>query len=422
MSPLLLALLVQAALAAPSHEATPADAAPALVRRVSAAVEELRGLKFKRPVAVKVVTSAEARAHFQERAKRLWPEERVKLDQKVYADLGLLPDGFDLLPSFLDVLEEQALGYYDPGSDTFFLVGGGLPDDTTPLLMAHELTHALDDQHFGIDDLVQLPDGDDDRAAAASAVVEGSGTLVMTAFLARELQAGRMTPGAVQEMQKTEAVKAAKLKAAPAVIQRSLVASYVVGMAFLLRGDPRRLAAGVPVDDLNHAFADPPRSTEQILHPETYWDPAKRVEPRAVALPDLSQRLGRGWALASRGNLGELILASLAGGSALDMASPAILSPASWTNPAATGTAGDAYALYVHGDASLTILGTLWRTEADAAEFQAALRTVPRDRSYRAGNAVVVLAGHALGDAAEGVAAEALSAIALTSGAAGSTF
>jgi hypothetical protein len=420
MLPLLVALLLQAAATpAAESEASATDAAVALVPRVSAAVEELRGLKFKRPVAVKVVTSTEARAHFQERAKALWPEERVKLDQQVYADLGLLPAGFDLLPGFLDLLEEQALGYYDPGSDTFFLVSGSLPIETAPMLMAHELTHALDDQHFDIDAMLKLPEGEDDRSAAISALVEGSGTVVMTAFLSRELQAGRMTMAAVQQMQKSEALRAQKLRAAPAVIQRSLLASYVVGMAFLLRGDPRRLSSGVPVADLNHAFADPPRSTAQLLHPETYWEPAKRETPLPVLLPDLSKRLGKGWSLASHGNLGELILASLAGGGALDMASPAVLWPAAWTNAAATGTTADAYQLYATAGKSITLLATLWRSERDAAEFQDGLRTIPRRRSFRAGNAVVALAGDDPGDGiSETVAAEALSAIALTSGAA----
>jgi hypothetical protein len=150
--------------------------------------------------------------------------------------------------------------------------------------------------------------------------------------------------------------------------------------------------------------------------------PAQRIEPRAVPLPDLTKHLGSGWTLAAQGNLGELVLASLTGGGTLDMASPRILSLATWTNAAAEGTSGDAYALYLNGERSVTVLGTLWRTAKDAAEFQDGLKAVPRNRSFRAGNAVVILAGAALGEAGVTIATEALSAIASTAAETGSTF
>lgn len=379
--------------------------------RIEAAVAEIRGLRFKRPVAVKVVTSVEARAHFAERAEKLWPKQRVALDQAVYADLGLLPAGFELLSSFLDLLEEQALGYYDPGSDTFYLVDSAAGAETAPMLVAHELTHALDDQHFGLDALLAARQDDDDGAAALSAVMEGSATAVMTVFLAREVQAGRIAMGALLAMQKTEAARAERLKATPPVIQRSLLASYILGLSFLTRGNPARLAAGLDAADLARAFSDPPQSTEQILHPEKYWQDAARDLPRRVRLPDLSRRLGAGWSLAGHGSLGELGLASLTGAPALDIASNQVLQPARWTNAAAAGLGGDLYHHYVNGARSVTVLATLWDTQRDAIEFQGGLATIPGKRSFRFGDAVVVLGGAELGATAEPLAGEVLSAL-----------
>lgn len=382
--------------------------------RIEAAVAEIRGLPFKRPVAVKVVTSAEARAHFAERAEKLWPKERVALDQAVYANLGLLPAGFDLLSSYLDLLEEQALGYYDPGSDTFFMVDTAAGTETAPMLIAHELTHALDDQHFDLDALLAVRLEDDDRGAALSALMEGSGTAVMTVFLAREVQAGRTTMDAVQKIQKTEAGRAERLKATPPVIQRSLLASYILGLSFLTRGSPARLAAGLDLADLSRAFNDPPQSTEQILHPEKYWQDAARDLPRRVSLPDLSRRLGAGWSLASHGTLGELGLASLTGAPALDLASPEVLQVARWTTAAAAGAGGDLYHHYVSGARSVTVLATVWDTQRDAVEFQDGLVTIPRQRSFRFGDAVVVLGGAALGATGELLAGEVLSTLSAT--------
>ncbi len=403
-------LLLFAALAAAD---TPAESAAALVARVQPAVEEIRGLKFKRPVAVRIATPAAARAHFAERARSLWPEERARLDQKVYEQLGLLPPGFDLLASVLDLLEEQALGYYDPGSDQLTMVEGQASSPLAPMLVAHELTHALDDQHFDLDALLRAGADDDDRGAAAAAVVEGSGTAVMTLFLTREVGGGRISMDAVMEMQKSEAKRAERLKAAPPVIQRGLLASYVLGMSFLLRGNPGRLLGGVPGADLDRAFTDPPRTTEQILHPEKYWVEATRDVPAALVLPDLSKALGDGFALRGRGNLGELELASLAGAFSLSMDSPDVVWPARWTNAAASGTAGDEFQHYANGARSVTLLATRWDTEGDAVEFQNGLTTVPRSRSYRAGRGVVILAGDDLGARAERIAAALLEHLAL---------
>ncbi len=386
------------------------EAPEELVARLQPVVAEIRGLEFKRPVAVRTATPAQARAHFAGRAKRLWPEERARLDQRVYAQLGLLPAGFDLMASLLDVLEEQALGYYDPGSDVFTIVESAASSAMAPVLVVHELTHALDDQHFDLDALLQAGD-DDDRSAATAAVVEGSGTAVMSLFLLREVGAGRLTTEAVRELHRSEAQRAQRLVAAPPVLQRGLLASYVLGMAFLLRGDPTRLPGGLPARDLDRAFRDPPRSTEQVLHPEKYWDDAHRDDPAAVALPDLSALLGDGWTLRGRGNLGELVLATMAGDSALRLDAPELAQPSRWTNAAAAGTAGDVFHHYANDERSVTLLLTRWETERDAAEFQDGLRTVPRARSYRAGSGVVVLAGDPLGAAAERLAAQALQAV-----------
>lgn len=389
MNPLVLCGLLLAG----TPEPDPLAALRAQVDELSARVAQLRGRTFKRPVEVALVTPEEARAYFVERAATVWPADRVEVDQAVYAQLGLIPPGADLMKVFLDLLEEQARGYYDPGSDTLHLVKG-MQGRAMTVVMVHELAHALDDQYFDLDALGEKAQ-DDDRSTALSAVVEGSAMAVMAAYMAQEMLAGRLTPEVVDEIQADEARGSQRLEAAPPYLQRTLLAPYVLGMPFLLRGSLLGLAAGsVPAADFDRALAAPPESTEQVLHPEKYWDAARRDAPVEVKLPDLSATLGQGWKLAGQGRLGELGMAVLTGGRLPDPSLPESIEAARWSGPASTGWAGDAFQHYSDGARRVTLLATLWDGEDDAREFAAALRPLAGRRTYRFGAAVLLAAGH----------------------------
>lgn len=407
-------LLAVTVLSGPAPAADKADAAAAtakdpraLADRISLVVERLRGLTFKNPVAVKIVDDAEARKHFKARLDKFWPSDQVELEQKAYIQLGLLPPGTHILAMLLDLLEEQAGGYYDPSTQTFFLLRD-MPGSAAPILMAHELTHALDDQNFGLDPLLSAASKDDDRGTAMGAVVEGSGTLVMTAYMTQELEAGRLSRSALVELGKTDAGKAMKLRAAPALLQRMLMAPYLLGPTFLDRGDVSRVAAGVIAPrDIDRALNHPPASTEQILHPEKYWNRAQRDDPRRVVLPDLQATVGGNAKRRLTATLGELTLAVLAGAGAVDPANAAAASPASWTNAAASGWGGDQLQYYEGDNGSATVLATVWDTPKDAIEFEAALGSAPAKTVLRRDDAVIVVAADA------GIDAKALARAAL---------
>lgn len=370
------------------------EEAGALAIEVAPIVEEIRGAKFKRAVPVEIVDDQAARAHFKARLQEHWPEQARRAEETVDAHLGLIPPATDLEEEVFDVLEEQAGGYYDPDRDTFFVLGD-MPRTAAPIIVAHELTHALDDQRYGIDRLLSEAEGDDDRAFALESVVEGSGTVVMTVYIHRQIVAGRLDPQALLAFQESEAGKAERLKESPLYVQRSLIAPYILGMAFLLRGELIRIqTGGITPSDIDRAFSDPPRSTEQILHPEKYWDPKRLDLPRKVALPDLSADLGAGWSRQGEGNFGELTLALLTG---LDPGDPTSPDRAleRWTNEAASGWGGDRWNLYRNGDRAITVLATSWDTAGDAREFEASLALPAGAIVKRKGDAVVVVAGDA---------------------------
>jgi len=381
-----------------------------LAREIAAKVAAIRGLPFKRDVPVTIVDDAAARRHFEELTDRYWPRDQMLLEQTALRQLGLLPGDYDIREGLFTVMEEQAAGYYDAEKDVFCVLND-MPRMSAPIIIAHELTHALDDQHFDIDAMLRANMEASDRSTAIASIVEGSGIAIMSRFMMQEMLAGRLTMDVLTEIQESEAGKGAKLTAAPQILQSSLLAPYLLGQTFLLRGNlVEGLAKGVNPADIDRAFKDPPLSTEQILHPEKYWEPGSVDAPRPVVLADLSSALGEGWALLGDGDLGEMPLAIMTGTPSVPIGSVESGSPASWTNDAAAGWDGDLWQLYARGDMRVTILASLWDSEADAAQFAEAIKR--EGRTVRVSGDVVVLVAGDAGDAAAALAADALEALA----------
>ncbi len=407
MRTMLLAAALVGPTPSPSAPAPPSpalQAAQELVARVTPRVEAIRGLKFKRPVAVGFADAARVKAHFEKRLSAGGSEGQMRAQDAAFVQLGLLPSGVTLTGGMLSTLEEQARGYYDPGSDTFYLLDGP-PPPGVEAIVAHELTHALDDQHFDIDALIERA-GDDDATLALASVLEGSGTLVMAVFLAQEMAAGRMPATVALDIQAREAPAAARLRETAPYFQRSLTAPYLLGVTFLLRGDPGRLRHGVSARDIDRAFAELPRSTEQVLHAEKYWDPAARDLPRALSLPDLAPRLGPGFRLEGGGRLGELVAGVLVGAPTPEAA--AGLDPARWHAPAAAGMRGDLWQRFGDGTRGVSVWASAWDDETQALEFLAALKALPGRRAYRHAEKVLLVAGDLDRERADALAAAAL--------------
>jgi hypothetical protein len=382
-------MLAAALLAAMAQGSTAAEITPArleaLVREVSASVEELRRLKFKQPVKAQIILPKAARESFKAKIKP-WDVEQAGYTQKAYVHLGLIPARTDLITDYLDLAERDVLGYYDTESKVLHVLGHVAEEEVKPVI-AHELTHALEDQYFDFQAVAKKANGDDDRATAISAVIEGSATALMIAYSTRQAR----DVDAASKVEKAENKRAENLKGAPSFVQQSVILPYILGFTFLLRGSPWLWENGVPTAEIDEAYANPPRSTRQILHPEQYWWGNWRKDPAPLALPDLSARLGPGWKKATDGSIGELGLAVLTG-SHLDLTRIDALLPSRWTNDAAIGTQGDVYHHYVNGERSVTVLLTRWESMRDAEQFDKALKS--RGKYFlRYGAHVLVLAG-----------------------------
>jgi hypothetical protein len=338
-----------------------------MVVEVSKIVEQIRGLKFKTPVSAQIISSATARENFKSKITEKDMQE-LRNTQNAWIHLGLIPPGTDLVAKYLNLTDKDLLGYYEDGTKTFYVLDHVSAGEVRSV-MAHELTHALEDQNYNLASVTKKAQ-DDDHLIAIKAVIEGSATVVELAFMSREVGSDLAT----KKVAENETKRAERLKIAPSFTQRSLLLPYLLGFTFLLRGKPWEwhVGGGVKISDLDDAYANPPHSTRQILHPEQYWSGGARPQVRDINLPDLASAFGPGWKKTTEGAIGEMGLAVMTGSrESLEM--PWAFMPMRWTNRAADGTRGDIYQHYVNGDKTATLLLTRWETDRDALEFVEAL-------------------------------------------------
>ncbi|MCX5672690.1 MAG: hypothetical protein NTU94_15340 [Planctomycetota bacterium] len=418
---LVLALMVfacRAAAAAPVPAAAPAapaaEAAPKelleMADQAAKEVETLRGWKFKEPVQKKVCTPEFVRAYLDKQVEKQCPPAKVLEIQAFLRTVGLLPPAADLKKMFLDILQGQVGGFYDTDTKTLYMVkhGGAPAPGVERILMIHELVHALDDQHVNLDEFLKPLIGQtEDMDIAASSVMEGSATSLMTQYMTRALLAGQLNAAEMQAYTEGEAENTKALMDAPRYFT-SILGSYICGMQFLAKGNI--LAVAMAPDNqavgrnLQAVVKDPPKSSEQILHPEKYWDAGKRDDP-VVVNDDAAARLlaSPNRAVVHKNTVGEMLTAVL---TAPKDSKPNLLlmqMADAWTNTAAKGWGGDRFFLLASGPSaeaagkSLKDLQgvwiTLWDTPKDRDEFADAFdaNAASAHATFRLGNMAAVV-------------------------------
>jgi len=368
-TPLLLASLpVSLALAAPSapQDVWTQQELETVTAEIQKDVESIRGQEFQRPVNVKITDKAGFLGYAKKRMDEMSRPNQMSIEGDIGKLLGLLPAEMDLEKAVFDLLEGQVGGFYDPASDTFYLMES-FTGGVAKVILAHELTHALDDQLYGLDDDFERLKNDRDASAAYQAVVEGSGTAAMSSWMMAH--AGELTQ---EELMEAATMGTDELAEAPEMLWKPLLASYTQGQSFLNYGYKQWKKEGKTMTDvIAAAFAQPPTSTEQILHPKKYWDADAKDAPKPVTITTPARE---GWDVLDRGTLGELNVALFtAEPKEIDFKNPMSMLSIRYTNKAAEGWGGDALELRGKGDARWLVLETVWDTADDAAEFTAAL-------------------------------------------------
>ena len=339
-------------------------------------IEELRGQKFLRPVQTRLADRETFVSHAKHRLESLVPPEQLEGAEEMAKMLSLVPAEMDLMAKTFEILEDQVGGFYSPEEDTFYLMES-FTGAMAEIILAHELTHALDDQLFDIDDDLRALIHDSDASTAYSAVVEGSGTSAMNQWTVEHIKELDMNP---EEMQQAQTMGMESLRDAPAYLWLPLISAYLRGASFLARSESMMTGQmrSVPFSDIERAFTDPPRSTEQILHPDKYWDKGQRDDPRKISF-DTSD-LPSGWSLMYEDTLGEMLIALLTtlveDRTGFDVENPVAVLGLKYTNAVAEGWGGDRLVLLERGNARFLQLVTLWDTPKDAAEFFGAMQVL----------------------------------------------
>jgi hypothetical protein len=322
---------------------------------VAATAEVLKETGEIRQLAVlrTVKSGAQSRAEIERMLVRNLDEQTTPAElhasELALKKLGLVPADFQFRSFLIELLTEQVAGYYEPKTQEFYLADWIDLDGQQPV-MAHELTHALQDQHFNLRRFSKWPKGDSDAELAAHALVEGDATLVMTFYVMRDLK----RVAAMMKSMSAEGSSSEKIERAPRVVRESLLFPYKQGMDFASQVYRR---GGWPL--ISEAYKTLPQSSEQILHPEKYF---AHEAPVKIDLPELDSILGKGWARLDYDVNGEWSYFQI-----LDE----FLRAEKESQKAAAGWGGDRFALYENRATRQVLLAqlTAWDSETDAAEF-----------------------------------------------------
>ena len=240
---------------------------------------------------------------------------------------GLAPKEFAYRSFLIKLLTEQVAGYYDPKAQQFYLADWIELEGQKPV-MAHELTHALQDQHFNLKRFEKWPKGDSDAELAAHALIEGDATLAMTLYMAKN----PLIALAFMRTLGGQEAASEQFKQAPRALRESLLFPYEEGSQWATQ-----LYKRGGWEMVSQAFSKLPQSTEQILHAEKYF---AYEAPQKLTLPEFKSVLGPTWKRIDSDVNGEwgcyLILDEF-------------LNNTTESKQASAGWGGDRYALYETG-------------------------------------------------------------------------
>ncbi len=326
-----------------------------LVAHITVQTEKVRGLSLSKPVVVRFISRSDYARRYRMESDRDWPVRDRRALEKSYVALGLMSARYDLNRLAKADDGSDILGVYEPQVEKLFVIGN--PKKLTVgnrITMSHELTHALQDQNYGLSRLFASAGGNDDKVMALKSLVEGDATFTMFRFQGLE----HYTDAQAREASDNENPVVQGYADAPPVFGLRVYFPYYEGTAWVAQLYGRGGWKAV-----NEAYRNPPQSSEQIMHVEKYLS---HEQPVNVRTPDLRSAIGKGWTKLTTNTLGEYttLILLLTG----DV-------PSIEASTAAAGWGGDTYTVYSQrgGGGTVLVWDTAWDTRADAAQFERAL-------------------------------------------------
>jgi hypothetical protein len=271
------------------------------------------GLPIQRQVKRHLITRESVEKYVDKRMKDDRDAQRLEQSRLVLEKFGLLPLGYDLHGEFLRLLGEQVAAYYDPKTKSVNLLDW-VPPDTQKSVLAHELTHALQDQKIGLEkweraggakDDKPLPDQQEyvveEAQAARQSVAEGQAMVVLLNYTLAPM--GKDVVSAPEIFDAMRAGMADDkdspvFAAAPMFLRESLMMPYTWGTDFV------RTVLTHKGKDAAYAgmLENPPVDTRQVMEPETYLS-NQFVAP--LTIPDLDKLVAPDYKRFDFGGMGE---------------------------------------------------------------------------------------------------------------------
>ena len=330
-------------------------------------VAKIRGLPQKRPIQRGVMTKEQIRERLVQRIGEEYSAAELAGEELALKRMGLLPADTDYMQLVIEVLTDQIAGFYDPAERRLYIAGWSTSgvDTMDEMLMAHEIDHALQDQHFDLRTFMKPGKKNSDEAVARQSLVEGDGTALMIEYVMRDLKVSPWDDDQVVKMMESQAQASMgdMLDNAPLVLRKGLMFPYVRGLSFV--ASYRRNHPWSRIDEI---FRKPPLSTEHILHPVKYENYEK---PHQVTARTLQSLRGYQEVFSNiNGELGfDILLRQHVADGEKDKAVGAKI------ELAAAGWGGDRVAIYTPPRHDGKVAGTIgisysvWDQAADAIEF-----------------------------------------------------
>jgi hypothetical protein len=296
----LIALVLVAAASAQS--AAERDQSREIFNEIGNILRDLRditGFKIHHSVPAEIITRDKVKEFLEKRMKDVATPEEVRVEELTLKKFGLVPQDFDLAKNTVDLLTEQAAAFYDFNRKKLFITDW-TPSDTREPALVHELGHALADQNVNLGKFIRQGRKSDDGSMARLAVMEGQASWLMAEYLARKAgQSLASSPALLDAMARSIESGAGEFpvfEGEPLYLRQTLVFPYTKGLLFQ-NAVYQRMGKSAFAEVFRHA----PVSTQQILHPDTYFSDLAPTHP---ALPQFPE--SHGYKRIADGTVGEL--------------------------------------------------------------------------------------------------------------------
>ena len=330
------------------------------------AASRIRGLAAKTIVPCTIENRDQVKGFLEKAIHTKVPAEKMRYDELVAKAIGFIPEDYDYKTGLLELYLSQLGGYYDPEKKRY-VMAGWLPELMQPTVAVHELTHALQDQHFDLNSFIDDKLFYTDKLLARAALIEGDATAVMLDY-----QRALMDQPSIAKLEKVDsfilqtvlgmALVTTKI-AVPESLKSILLFPYASGtrfVHFLLRqGGYAQVSA---------AFRSPPNTTREVLHPEKY-----SLRSPAISLLSDADIETNGEKIEYRDSLGEFSVTALLSSGEIKR---------ELASQAAAGWASDLAVVYGVREKEVVVWKILWDSAVDAKEFFDAYRELLTARGF----------------------------------------